>query len=161
MKRGIVTILAVAACVVLAFCVPTGKHAVGALPVVHAQDQNSGCSNASLKGAYAVAGQGTLVTSLPGLPAPAPWAESSIANFNGAGTFSGKGTVNIGGAVLNVTFTGTSTVNSDCTGDVTINTNLGLTVHHAIVVIGGGQRFIETESDPLAVVQYRVERLGD
>jgi hypothetical protein len=122
---------------------------------------SSGCSLASLKGAYAVAGQGTLVTSLPGIPGPALWAESSLANFNGAGGFSGKGTVNIGGAVLNVTFTGTYTVNSDCTGDVTINTNLGLTVHHAIVVIGGGQRFIETESDPLAVVQYRVEKLEE
>lgn len=120
------------------------------------------CSQASLKGAYAVSGQGTLVASLPGIPAPAPWAESSIANFDGAGGFSGKGTVNIGGAILNVTFTGTYTVNSDCTGDVTIDTNLGLTVHHVIVVIRGGQRFIETESDPnFAVVQYSVERLED
>jgi hypothetical protein len=125
-------------------------------PVVQAT-----CSQANLKGAYAVAGQGTLVASLPGIPAPAPWAESSLANFDGAGSFSGKGTVNIGGVVLNITFTGTYTVNSDCTGDVTINTNLGLTVHHAIVVIGGGQRFIETETDPLAVVQYRVEKLED
>ncbi len=120
------------------------------------------CSLASLHGAYAVAGQGTLVTSLPGIPAPAPWAESSIASFDGAGGFSGKGTVNLGGVVLNVTFTGTYTVNSDCTGDVTINTNLELTVHHAIVVIGGGRRFIETESDPnFAVVQYRVEKLEE
>jgi len=120
------------------------------------------CSQANLKGAYAVAGQGTLVASLPGIPAPAPWAESSLANFDGAGGFSGKGTVNIGGAVLNITFTGTYTVNSDCTGDVTVNTNLGITVHHAIVVIGNGNRFIETESDPnFAVVQYRVEKLED
>ncbi len=129
-----------------------------ATPVVRADE---GCSLGSLKGPYAVAGQGTLVTSLPGIPAPAPFAESSLADFDGAGGFSGKGTVNIGGAVLNITFTGTYTLNSDCTGNATINTNLGLTVHHAIVVIGGGQRFIETESDPVAVVQYRVERLGD
>lgn len=127
-------------------------------PVVRA---DGGCSLASLNGPYAVAGQGTLVASLPGIPAPAPFAESSLADFDGAGAFSGKGTVNIGGNVLNVTFTGTYTLGSDCTGNVAINTNLGLTVHHAIVVIGGGQRFIETESDPVAVIQYRVERLGD
>jgi hypothetical protein len=120
------------------------------------------CSQASLKGAYAVAGQGTLVASLPGIPAPAPWAESSLATFDGAGGFSGKGTVNIGGVILNITFTGTYTVNSDCTGDVTIATNLGITVHHAIVVIGNGKRFIETESDPnFAVVQYSVEKLEE
>ncbi len=129
-----------------------------ATPVVLA---NSGCSLASLNGAYAVSGQGMLVTSLPGIPAPAPWAESSIATFNGAGDFSGKGTVNIGGVVLNVTFTGTYSLNSDCTGNATINTNLGLTVHHAIVVIGGGRRFIETESDSVGVVQYQVEKLDE
>lgn len=121
---------------------------------------HASCSQVSLKGPYAVSGQGTLIAPLSGIPAPAPWAESSLANFNGAGTFFGKGTVNIGGVVLNITFTGTYTVNSDCTGDVIVNTNLGITVHHAIVVIGGGQRFIETESDPnFAVVQYSVERL--
>ena len=120
------------------------------------------CSQANLKGAYAVAGQGTLVTSLPGIPAPAPWAESSLANFDGAGGLSGKGTVNIGCVVLNITFTGTYNVNSDCTGDVTIDTNSGITVHHAIVVIGNGKRFIETESDPnFAVVQYSVEKLQE
>src|ERR1700676_1995763 len=59
---------------------------------------DGGCSLASLRGPYAVAGQGTLVASLPGIPAPAPWAESSLADFDGAGAFSGKGTVNIGGA---------------------------------------------------------------
>lgn len=136
--------------------VPKRGIAGFAVPVVRA---DQGCSVASLNGPYAVAGQGTLVASLPGITAPAPWAESSLADFNGNGAFSGKGTVNIGGAVLNVTFTGSYTVNSDCTGNVTINTNLGLTVHHAIVVIAGGQRFIETESDPVAVVQYSVERL--
>jgi hypothetical protein len=139
----------------------TAAAVIGLLttPVARA---SSGCSLASLHGAYAVAGQGTLVTSVSGIPAPAPWAESSLANFDGAGSFSGKGTVNIGGVVLNITFTGTYTVNSDCTGDVTINTNLGLTVHHVIVVIGAGRRFIETESDPnFAVVQYRVEKLEE
>lgn len=127
-----------------------------------ASTAHASCSQASLKGAYAVSGQGTLVASVAGIPAPAPWAESSLAIFNGAGTFSGKGTVNIGGVVLNVIFTGAYTVNPDCTGDVTINTNLGLTVHHVIVVIGGGQKFIETESDSnLAVVQYLVEKLEE
>jgi hypothetical protein len=126
---------------------------------------DGGCSLASLNGPYAVARQGTLVTSVPalGLVAPAPWAESAFADFNGAGAFSGKATVNIGGAVLNDTpFTGTYTVNNDCTGNATINvTNVGVTLHVALIVIGGGQRFIETETDSLAVLQGRAEKLGD
>ncbi len=123
---------------------------------------DGGCSLASLRGPYAVEGQGTVVVQLPGLPAPpAPFTESSLANFDGAGNFSGKATVNIGGVALNATFTGTYTVNSDCTGNLTVNTSLGLTVQEAFVVIGGGQRFITTETDPLAAVERRVERLGD
>jgi hypothetical protein len=123
---------------------------------------DGGCSLASLKGPYAIEGQGTVVAQLPSFPAPpAPYAESVLADFDGAGTFSGKATVNVGGVVVKPTFTGTYTVNSDCTGNATINTDLGLTLHRAIVVIGGGQRFIETETDPFAVIQSRAEKLGD
>ncbi len=123
---------------------------------------DGGCSLASLNGPYAVARQGTVVVQLPNLPAPpAPFAEVAIAHFDGAGTFFGSASVNIGGVALNVPFTGTYTVNSDCTGNNTVNTNLGITLHQAFVVIGGGQRFIETETDPLAVVEGRVEKLGD
>lgn len=164
MKRGIITILAIAASVVLAFCVATLKHTVGALPVVHAQDQNSGCSNASLNGAYAVEGQGTIVASLgPAFPAPPfPFGEASLAHFNGDGTGSASATVNFGGAVLNnVPVTINYTVNTNCTGNLTVNTSLGLSVHEAFVVFGGGQRFITTETDPFAVVQRRGERLTD
>jgi hypothetical protein len=162
MKRTLTVLLVVTTLADLLVFAPTGKKSIPFLPVVHAQDENSGCSLTSLKGPYAVEGQGTVVVQLPGLPAPpAPLAESSLANFNGAGAFSGHGTVSIGGAALNTTFTGTYTVNSDCTGNLTVNTNLGLTIQEAFVVIGGGRRFITTETDPLAVVERRVERLGD
>jgi hypothetical protein len=75
----------------------------------------------------------------------------------------GSSTVNIGGAVLNaVPFTGTYTVQSDCTGTVTLDVpSVGLTIHEAIVVIGGGQRFIGTETDPFQVVQVRGQKLAD
>src|SRR5260370_35549965 len=108
-------------------------------------------------------GQGAVVAHCPGFPAPpAQQGGVAIANVNGAGSFSGSATLNIGGLVLNsVPFTGTYTVNSDCTGTTTVNTSLGLTLHNAIVVIGGGQRFIETETDPFQVIQHRGQRLGD
>ena len=163
MKRTLPVLLAVATFAVLLVLAPTGKKSVPVLPVVHAQDNNSGCSLASLNGRYAIEGQGAVVAQLPGFPAPpAPQGEVAIATVNGAGSFSGSATLNIGGLVLNsVAFTGNYTVNSDCTGTATVNTSLGLTLHNAIVVIGGGQRFIETETDPFQVIQRRGQKLGD
>ena len=138
---------------------PWPKLAVPGHAVARADE---GCSVASLNGRYANARQGTLVTSVLGLPAPAPYAEVARVDFNGAGAFSGKATVNIGGAVLNDTpFTGTYTVSSDCTGNLTVNTNVGVTLHEALVVIGGGQRIITTETDTFAVIEGRAEKLGD
>ncbi len=123
---------------------------------------DGGCSLASLNGPYAVDRQGTIIAQLTGFPTPPfPFGEAGVATFDGAGNFSGKTTVNVGGVVLNPTFTGTYTVDSDCTGTVTVNTSVGVTLHNAVVVIGGGQRLIETQTDPWAVVQGRVEKLGD
>ncbi len=130
-----------------------------ASPVVRA---DGGCSLASLNGPYATEGQGTIVGQLPGLPAPPfPFGEVVLDHFNGAGSFFGNASVNLGGVALPVSFTGTYTVNSDCTGTVTVNTSLGLTLHNSMVVIGGGQRFILTETDPFAVIQRTGVKLGD
>lgn len=164
MKRAITTLLAMAALAAIVVWVFPMKQRVSVLPVVHAQNQNGGCSLASLNGAYAVDRQGTILAQLlPVLPPPpAPFGEASIAHFNGAGSFFGSATVNIGGAVANPAFTGTYTVNSDCTGTVTVNVpSFGLTLHEAIVVIGGGQRYIGTATDSFEVVQARVERIGN
>src|SRR5713226_9045529 len=123
---------------------------------------DGGCSLASLNGPYATEGQGTIVGQLPGLPAPPfPFGEVVLDHFNGAGSFFGNASVNLGGVALPVSFTGTYTVNSDCTGTVTVNTSLGLTLHNSMVVIGGGQRFILTETDPFAVIQRTGVKLGD
>jgi hypothetical protein len=163
MKRISTASLVVSTLVALLLLVSTGKKSAALLPVVHAQDETSGCSLASLNGRYALSRQGTIVAQIPGFPAPpAPFGEVAIATFDGAGAFSGRATVNIGGLVLNpVNFTATYTVNPDCTGTATVNTGLGLTLHNAIVVIGGGKRFIGTETDLFEVVQTSGQRLGE
>src|SRR5260370_42092532 len=97
-------------------------------------------------GSYALDRQAPLGTSGRGLPAPGPWGEIAVEHFDGAGAFSGKATVNVGGAVLSGTVTGTYTVNSDCTGTKTVNTPVGLTVHEAITLIG--RRMIGPQTDP-------------
>ncbi len=123
---------------------------------------DGGCSQASLNGPYGLEGQGTVLSGPPlGLSAPAPFGEVIIATFDGAGSFSGSAAVNVGGVVLNpVTFTGTYTVKSDCTGTATVNLSLGFPLHNAIVVLGGGQRLVATDTDTFEVVQRRGERLG-
>jgi len=127
--------------------------------VVHA---DGGCSAASIQGTYAVHGQGTFLVPIPGFPAPPfPFGEAGIATFDGAGKLFGKTTVNAGGLLLTPTFTGTYTVNSDCTGSVTVQSNAGFTIQEAIVVIGGGKRYVGTETDPAAVIVRTVERLRD
>ena len=163
MKRSVVSaVVALLGCLVVAISLGNlSKQRIPGVPasVVRA---DGGCSVASLNGPYAVQGQGTVVAQIPNLPAPPfPFGEASIAHFNGAGTFFGSATVNFGGVALSVPFTGTYTVNSDCTGNLTVNTNLGLAVREAFVLIGGGQRLISTETDPFAVVERRAERLGD
>src|SRR5712692_5753970 len=66
-----------------------------ASPVVRA---DGGCSLASLNGPYATEGQGTIVGQLPGLPAPPfPFGEVVLDHFNGAGSFFGNASVNLGG----------------------------------------------------------------
>ena len=164
MKRTITTLLAIAALAATVVSIFPLKHGANVLPVVHAQNQGNGCSLSSLNGSYAVDKHGTILVQLPlpGVPPPpAPYGETSIAHFNGAGSFSGNATVNIGGAVVHTAFTGIYKVNSDCTGTVTVNA-LGLTTNEAIVVIGGGQGYISISTDQtIAVLQARVERIGN
>lgn len=160
MKRAITTLTTMAAMTAIVISVPSVKYAATP-PVVHAQETGSGCSLSSLKGSYGLDRQGMLVTSILGLPAPAPWGEVAFENFDGAGSFYGKATVNAGGAVVSGTVTGTYTISSDCTGTKTVNTSVGVTVHEAIIVTAGGRRMIGTQTDPWAVVQTRAEKIGD
>jgi len=162
MKRAITALAAVAAIAALVVWVPAVKHAVATPAVVHAQNGNGGCSLASLNGPYAYSAQGTLVTSVLGLPAPAPWGEVSLLNFNGTGAFSASATVNVGGVALNsIPVTGTYTVNKDCTGSFRIPLNAQDTITEAIILVGGGERFVLTHTESFAVISGRGERLGD
>jgi hypothetical protein len=131
-----------------------------ALAPLSVRADNERCSLASLQGTYAVHGQGTFLLQVPGFPGPPfPFGEAGIATFDGAGKLFGKTTVNAGGLVRSPSFTGIYTVSSDCTGSVAVQSNFG-TIQENIVVIGGGQRYVGTETDPSAVIVRTVERLG-
>lgn len=76
------------------------------------------CSNAKSAGNYGLTLSGTLIT--PGV-GPAPIAAVVRAKLEADGTVSGTEARNVGGEYADETFTGTFTVNSDCTGTTTLN----------------------------------------
>lgn len=152
MKRSIVIVaLVFLGCFVLAVSLGTlPKRGIAGLraPVVRA---DGGCSDANLSGPYAVSRQGTLVASVLGLPAPSPWGEVALADFDGGAAISGGGT-------------GTYNISPNCTGTITVHPNPpfnSIVVTEAIILIHGGQQYIATDTDSFSVVQGRGERLGD
>jgi hypothetical protein len=126
-----------------------------------AQANTTSCSLSTLKGNYSVQGQGTVVAQLPGFPAPPfPAAEVAMDTFDGAGNVFGKATVNVGGVIVQATVAGTYTVNSDCTGTLSLETSLGLPVNESFVVLrNGGLRLVDT--DPYVVITRTMEKMRD
>jgi hypothetical protein len=161
MRRGI-KIVSVSVALVSLFALKLRVSSVASLPVVHAQEESSSCSQQSLAGRYSVEAGGTVVAQLPGLPAPPfPFGEVGIDTFTANGTWSGQVTANFGGLVAPVTVTGTYTLNRDCTGTRTYNTSVGLVAHDAFVVTDGGRSLVVTQTDPFAVVQRKLTKLQD
>ena len=161
MNRMIARLATTATIAALVIVAVTTKDRVHALPVVHAAGSNPGCSFSTLKGDYAVHGQGTVVAQLPNLPPPPfQFAEAAIATFDGAGNLSGKATLSLGGIAVQGTFSGTYTVNSDCTGTVALQTSLGIPVNESLVAVGN-RSFVEVDTDPYIVITRLAERIGD
>lgn len=134
----------------------------GLLESTNVRADETSCSVASLGGTYVIQGQGTIVAQVPGLPPPPfPFAETGIVTFDRVGNLSGKTTVSFNGVIIQPTFAGTYTVNSDCTGNFLIQSSIGLTIHDDVVVIDGGRRFESIEPDPFVVITRRAERLAD
>jgi hypothetical protein len=95
------------------------------------------CSLATLKGAYALFGQGTI---LPPAPAsPLADATAGILTFDGEGNFSGEDTANINGTSAPVTFTGTYAVTPDCGVSAVIYASNGHTLQEEGSITGEGE----------------------
>lgn len=122
------------------------------------------CSNASLKGAYAYSTQGFTEVTPDISPAGfVPWAQTGLIVYDGNGnilfgTFTVITTTANGGLVRG-TFTGTYTVNSDCTG--TAQTDLGDgTVFNFDLVVQGPAKHTYIGTDPGAFMNvYSLQRI--
>jgi hypothetical protein len=114
------------------------------------------CSNASLAGTYGFTFQGFALNP----------DGTHAAEFVGVGaeTFDGHGAITRGrligttnGQPFTPTFTGTYTINADCTGSKTITIN-GQPSHYALVLVAGGREIETAQTDPgtlLAFTQVR------
>jgi hypothetical protein len=88
--------------------------------VASAQDRDDvrTCSNASVAGTWGYSETGTLY--LP-TGAAVPYASLGRYTLDPDGNYSGTRVASVGGTIQKATFKGTATVNSDCTGTVTIS----------------------------------------
>jgi hypothetical protein len=117
-------------------------------PNLHAAN----CSNASLKGVYGFSSQGFTEVTPDISPAGfVPWAETGLIVYDGHGNIpSGTFTVNTttaNGGIIRGTFTGTYTVNGDCTGTIVADTGDGNLFHFELVVEGSA-RHTAINTDP-------------
>ncbi len=120
-----------------------------------AMADTKGCSNGILRGTFAFTGTGSFVSpaALAG-----PFAEVGTQNFDGRGATTYTATLSQNGNIVPVSATGTYTVNSDCTGTMTLLVApFGATVHIFFAIADGGNEFhaIETET---GVVITRIAR---
>jgi hypothetical protein len=116
-----------------------------------------GCGLHSLRGGYGFAFQGQVIP--PGV------AELDIAGggrivFDGHGGLSGREWNSTNGAQETLTFTGSYSVQPDCTGTATLVNSNGRTDHIKLALIMGGQEFNFTVTDPGVVLTGRTSRQG-
>ena len=125
-----------------ALAITLAALALGIAPNAKADE---GCSNAALKGTFSYTSTG-FITAPPALAGP--FAEVGMQSFDGKGGTTATATLSQNGNILQVTITGTYTVNPDCTGTLTLQVSpLGITVHVFLAIDNSGTQFqaIETE----------------
>ncbi len=122
---------------------------LGMAAAVSAQDGGT-CSQVSVAGQWGYSETGTLI--LP--TGPVPYSSLGRYTLDQDGNYTGARTASVGGNIQKATFTGTATVNSDCTGQVTIkfydlSGNLLNTVLKALV-------YVNNEREARAIVTSAV-----
>ena len=108
-----------------------GWAALGTLKKI----QPAACSMATLKGSYALFGEGTVTSFTP----PAPLAHAGMVTYDGAGNFFGNDTIMLNGTMIPDTFTGTYTVTGECKVSVDIVSTAVGGVHESGWIVGQGK----------------------
>ncbi len=157
MKRILSAFLALAVAATLVFVATSWKHSVTA---VHAQ---GGCSDATLTGNYPfiITGASAPARSVKGQN-NVHNAAVGVATFDGAGIVSLSYTVVFNGKATTISppDTGTYTVNSNCTGTLTIVnvTSPGENAHYTTVILGGGTELMAISTNNEATQTVSVKK---
>jgi hypothetical protein len=121
--------------------------AMAIAPTAKAADK--GCSNASVNGTFVFRGAGSVFD-------PAAVALLSVVfaqTFDGNGVLTSTGMQSHDGNILQVTQTGTYTVNPDCTGTYTaLVSPIGLTVHFFFIIADSGNELHVLSTDPTTLI---------
>ena len=157
MKTGLR--LAVSTLVLFALATSIGVSPVGHQTVSGVAHANTGgCSLHSVVGTYGVSGGGTVGV---GTANPVQDTEVGLLTADGNGNVYGSVTFSANGTLLAATYTGTYTVNPDCTASASINDSLGEHLHEAGVVLKGGAEIRFIGIDPGAEISRDAIRLND
>jgi hypothetical protein len=128
---------------------------MGVVRIPRVQAQNS-CTTASFQGPF-----GYTFTGLTGFKA-LPFAAVGRLVADGQGSLAGAETDSSNGEIFQRTYTGTYTVNSDCTGSEIGYDNFGKTVKCDFVIVAGGTEIqvIETDRDTAVVgcLRHQMDR---
>ena len=124
-----------------------------------AQDEDTKCTNRTLRGDYGFSAEGVLLP-MPGVSLP--FRSAGLAHFNGKGTLTWVEHTVINGVPLDVNWTaasGTYTVNADCTGSAVVNTpNSPVPLNLFFVVVKEGREFHSVlNSNAVSTVFIKVE----
>lgn len=121
----------------------------------------SECSLATLQGTYIFAYDGIQLKDGKQIP----FAQAGQETYNGDGTMTGVFSGNFGGEVVrNAPYTGTYTVNDDCTGSLTTTEETGVISHYDQFTGPRGDElsFVQTDPDFIAAgFQRRVKLLAN
>jgi hypothetical protein len=133
----------------LAFCVLAAMSFAVAPQSLRAADARCPLLNATLHGTYVVSGSGTIA----GVGQVTALGEHT---WDGQGNTVATNTISANGNILNVTVTGTYTVNPDCTASLAESDG----THYKFVVAPDGNTASWIEVDPGTVVSVTEVRLS-
>ena len=118
-----------------------GANSSNAAPAGSTRVANKVCGAHLLKGDYGFSYSGTA---------------DGFGSINGVGSETcddngncvGQGTDTVNGTAFSATFTSVTTINPDCTGNVTTTYSDGQVFHAALVVVNGGEEYQFVGTDP-------------
>lgn len=112
-------------------------------------DDGVHCREASLEGSWGFTLSGTLI---PAAGVRLPAAAVGTFAIDSSGSVSGRGTTSVDGAIFPETFTGTATVNRDCTGSAMIISSVLGVSHFNFVLAAERKEILLIRKDPGTVI---------